>query len=163
MAAPGEHEGTEQPRNTEYAGLPLTKTEFERLANVRTTLRQLVRQTELEASQLGLTPQQYQLMLAIRGTPGREWASISELAERLQIRHNAVIGLVSRAESRGLVRRVQDGQAKDRRIVQVYLTTEGTVALNVLASALRSERLRVRTALAMLETPGEAPATHSED
>src|SRR5947209_958046 len=83
----------------------LSDQDYAQLADFRATLRSLVRQTELEAQKLGLTPQHYHLMLAIKGFPGRDWANIGELAERLQIRHNAAIGLIKRAVARGLVAR----------------------------------------------------------
>jgi DNA-binding MarR family transcriptional regulator len=126
----------------------LTKAEYERLANLRYVLRRFARLTELEARKVNLTPQQYQLLLAIKGFPGRDWVSITELAERLQIRHNAVIGLVSRAVQRGLVHREHDPDHPDRRIVKVSLTTEAETCLRKLAAALRSERQRVRLAAA---------------
>ncbi len=129
----------------------LTQREFEQLANFRHALRRFARHTELEARRVGLTPQQYQLMLAIKGFPGRDWANISELAERLQIRHNAVIGLVNRAEEHGLVRRQQDTERGDRRVVQIHLTQKGENVLSALASAMRDERIRVRAALEALD------------
>ncbi len=92
----------------------LTKQDFERLAALRHAIRRLVRQTELEARRLGISPQQYLLMLTIKGFPGRDWANITELAEYLQIRHNAVIGLVNRAVTRGLVVRMQDADRTPR-------------------------------------------------
>src|SRR5579884_1043720 len=39
----------------------------------------------------GLTPQQHQLLLGVAGFTGRGWATITELAEFLQERHNAVV------------------------------------------------------------------------
>lgn len=134
-----------------HAAQGLSKHEYEQLATFRYALRQLARQTELEARRVGLAPQQYQLLLTIKGYPGRDWANISEVAERLQIRHNAVIGLVNRAEARGLVKRVQDAVDSDRRIVQVRLTPDGEKTLDVLATALRRERRHVREALTTLD------------
>jgi DNA-binding MarR family transcriptional regulator len=136
------------PREAAEARTPgtkqLTKHEYEILATFRHSLRRLARQTELEARKVGLTPQQYQLLLAIKGYPGREWANISELAEHLQIRHNAVIGLVNRAEARQLVHRVLDADRADRRTVQIHLSPEGEHLLRVMAAALAGERRRVR-------------------
>jgi DNA-binding MarR family transcriptional regulator len=132
--------------STSLSDARLTKAEYERLANLRYVLRRFARQTELEARKVHLTPQQYQLLLAIKGFPGRDWVSITELAERLQIRHNAVIGLVNRAVQRGLVRREHDPEHSDRRIVKVTLTPEAETCLRQLATALRSERQRVRIA-----------------
>lgn len=129
----------------------LTKGDYERLATFRSALRHFLRQTELEARQLNLTPQHYQLLLSVKGFPGRDWATITELAERLQIRHNAVIGLVNRAEARGLIVRRPGPEGSDRRIVQIHLTPTGEDVLRSLAAALRSERLRVREAIVGLE------------
>lgn len=138
----------------------LNKDEYVRLAQLRHSLREFARSTELEARKAGVTPQQYQLLLAIKGFPGREQANISELAERLQIRHNAVIGLVNRAESRGLVRRAQDADRQDRRVVRIHVTPEGEQVLRSMAAALRSERSRVWTAWNAITTIQEqlAPA-----
>lgn len=67
-------------------------------------------------------------MLGIAGYTGRGWGTISELAEFLQARHNAVVGLVQRAEEKGLVRKIPGGH--DRRFVQVHLTRKGYAILN---------------------------------
>jgi DNA-binding MarR family transcriptional regulator len=127
-----------------------SKDEFERVANFRYSLRRLLRQTELEAARYGITPQHYQLLLAIKGYPNRDWASITELAERLQIRHNAVIGLVNRAEARGLLERWYEQTPGDRRVVQIHLTSAGEAVLRQLTSVLRSERERVTSAVSEL-------------
>jgi DNA-binding MarR family transcriptional regulator len=129
----------------------LDKDEIEKLAALRYALRQFSRKTEIEARRAGLTPQQYLLLLAIKGFPGRDTATITELAERLQIRHNAVIGLVNRAEERGLVGREQSAPGEDRRIVRVRVLPNGDAALQRLASALRDERKRVAAAAAALD------------
>lgn len=68
-------------------------------------------------------PQQHQVLLGVAGYTGRDWATISELAEFLQGRHNAVVGLVQRAAEQGLVRKVQG--EKDRRFVKVHMTRKG--------------------------------------
>jgi DNA-binding MarR family transcriptional regulator len=134
------------PDNGAPLGVELSKDDFERLAALRHAMRRLVRQTELEARKVGIAPQQYLLMLHIKGYPGREWANITELAERLQVRHNAVIGLVNRAVARGLVRRVQDAEYGDRRVVQVWLTEYGERVLQQLVHDLGGERANVRAA-----------------
>lgn len=131
----------------------VSKEEIERLSALRYALRQFSRKTEIEARRAGLTPQQYMLLLTVKGFPGRETATITELAERLQIRHNAVIGLVNRAEERGLVVREPAAPGEDRRIVRVRVTPTGNETIQRLASALRDERKRVSAAAAAL---GEA-------
>lgn len=148
--------GTSRERHTatpeeNALAVDLSKQEYELLAELRYALRRFAWQTELEARKVGLSPQQYQLLLAIKGFPDREWANISELAERLQIRHNAVIGLVNRGEANGLVRRVQDADQSDRRIVQVHVTAEGEQALGQLAQALREQREQLRQVVLEME------------
>ncbi|HEX9038619.1 MAG TPA: MarR family transcriptional regulator [Ktedonobacterales bacterium] len=127
------------------------KQEIERVAALRYALRQFSRKTEIEARRAGLTPQQYLLLLAIKGFPGRETATITELAERLQIRHNAVIGLVNRAEERGLVQREPRAPGDDRRIVYVSVTPAGENVLLRMAHSLRDERVRVAAAALALD------------
>ncbi len=125
---------------------PLSKVEIEGVAALRYALRRFSRKTEIEARRIGLTPQQYFLLLAIKGFPGRETANITELAERLQVRHNAVIGLVNRAEERGLVKREPNAPGEDRRVVQVRVTLAGEEMIQQLAHVLRDERRRVAAA-----------------
>jgi DNA-binding MarR family transcriptional regulator len=93
------------------------------LAWFRYNLRKFLRFSEKAARQCGVTPQQHQLMLGVAGYTGRDWATISELAEFLQERHNSVVGLVERAVRCGLVRKEQD--TSDRRFVFVSLTSRG--------------------------------------
>ncbi|HEV2383488.1 MAG TPA: MarR family transcriptional regulator [Terriglobia bacterium] len=112
-----------------------------RLAWFRYHLRQFLRFSERAARECGVTPQQHQLLLGIAGYTGREWATIGELAEFLQQRHNAVVGLVERAAKRGLVRKVQ-GES-DRRFVRVHLSAQGKAVLAALAHLHRREATRL--------------------
>jgi len=50
-----------------------------------------------------ITPLQYQLMLPIKAFPDREWATVVELAERLQAKHQGVVALISSCETASLV------------------------------------------------------------
>jgi DNA-binding MarR family transcriptional regulator len=112
-----------------------------RLAWFRYHLRQFLRFSEKAARQCGVTPQQHQLLLGIAGFTGREWATIGELAEFLQKRHNAVVGLAERASKRGLVRKVQS--ADDRRFVRVHLTAKGEAVLAKLTQLHEAESARL--------------------
>jgi len=76
----------------------LDKKEYERLAAFRATLRRFVRRTEERARALGITPQQQQALLGVMGSPGKAWASVAELADFLQVRHNSAVELVDRCE-----------------------------------------------------------------
>src|SRR5579872_1367162 len=106
---------------------PVAVETLRRLAWFRYRIRCFLRFSERVARSLDITPQQHQLLLGVAGYTGRGWATISELAEFLQGRHNAVVGLVQRAAERGLVRKTQ-GQG-DRRFVKVHLTRKGSSLL----------------------------------
>jgi len=120
----------------------LSKKDFEALSNFRYQLRRFLRFSEEATHRHGITHLQYQLLLHIRGFPGREWATVSELAERLQAHHHGVVSLISRCEKLGLVKR-QVGR-NDRRSVEVHLTREGNDMLNELAAQHREELLRLQ-------------------
>ena len=116
-----------------------------RLARFRYHLRQFLRFSEKAARAAGITPQQHQLLLGVAGHTGRGWATISELAEFLQERHNAVVGLVERAARRGLVRKSRG--APDRRVVLVSMTARGRKVIAMLARVHHHEVDRLKTAL----------------
>lgn len=110
----------------------MTKRDYEALGGFRYALRRFLRFTEDGAASVGLKPQQHQVLLAIMGMPGREEATIGELAERLQIEHHSAVGLVQRLEARGLVRRHRD-DTEDKRLVFVSLTPKGLALLESLS------------------------------
>ena len=116
---------------------PLSKADFEALSEFRHQLRRFLRFSEDAAQAEGLTPQQYQLLLHLKGYPGREQATIGELAARLQTQQHGVVALVTRCEAAGLVTRKPNEQ--DRRQVFVSLTKDGEQALQRLAALHRSE------------------------
>lgn len=118
---------------------PLRKTQYEALSEFRYQLRRFLHFSERAAQDAGLTPLQYQLMLHVRGFPGRDWASVNELAERLQMKHHGVVALLTRCEEAGLVRRQKS--TADRRVVEVHLRPQGAAQLARLA-ALHEAELR---------------------
>ena len=122
--------------------VPASADILRRLAWFRYNLRRFLRFSERATRAHGLTPQQYLLLLGISGYTGRGWATVSELAEFLQERHNAVVGLVQRASRKGLVHKDQAG--RDRRFVRVRLTSQGAAALNRLANLHVEELKRIR-------------------
>lgn len=107
---------------------PLPSEALRRLAWFRYRIRRFQHFSERVARSFNVTPQQHQLLLGVAGYTGRGWATISELAEFMQGRHNAVVGLVQRAAERGLVLKAQGGP--DRRFVKVLLTRKGFSILN---------------------------------
>lgn len=118
-----------------------TKEDYEALARFRYGIRLYLRFSERAVRAIGLTPQQYQLILAIKGYPDRDWATLSEIAERLQTSHNSVVGLVDRSAGNDLVRR--DPHPRDRRAVAVRLTDRGHEVLARLVSVHRRELERL--------------------
>ncbi|HEX4074170.1 MAG TPA: hypothetical protein VHX49_02090 [Candidatus Acidoferrales bacterium] len=113
------------------------------LAQFRYQIRRFLRFSEQAARAAGVTPQQHQLMLGVAGFTGRGWANISELAEFLQERHNAVVELVARASLAGLVRK-ETAAGDDRRVVRVELTPRGRSVLMKLSELHRNELKRLR-------------------
>lgn len=116
---------------------PLTKADFEALSTFRYQLRRFERFSEDAVQAHGIMPLQYLLLLHIKGYPGRDFATIGELAERLQAKPHGVVALVSRCEARGFVKR--QPSASDRRQVEVHLLPEGEHILTHLASLHRTE------------------------
>jgi DNA-binding MarR family transcriptional regulator len=133
----------------------ITKREYQTLAALRYRLRQFLRFSEEAAHTVGLTPQQHQALLAIKGFPRRSRVTISELAERLQIRHQSAVGLADRLAANELVRRQSD--PTDRRRANLALTAHGEKVLEKLSAAHR-EQLRqigpeIETLLQRLRQP----------
>jgi DNA-binding MarR family transcriptional regulator len=115
----------------------VSKRDLEALAEFRYQLRRFLRTSEDLARRSGITALQYQLMLQIKGFPGRDWATVSELAERLQAKHHGVVSLISRCEAAGLVSR--GAGRTDRRVTEVKLTPHGNRVLEALAALHRRE------------------------
>jgi DNA-binding MarR family transcriptional regulator len=138
----------------------LTKQDFEALARFRFGIRRYLRFSEETVRSHGLTPQQYQLLLALKGFPGRDWATVRELADRLQLRHHSVVELVNRAQGQELVERVP--HPDDARAVRVQLTPDGEQILARL-SALHRDELRRMDATLALPSWHEEPADSDRD
>ncbi|KQR74527.1 MarR family transcriptional regulator [Burkholderia sp. Leaf177] len=115
----------------------LAKGDFEQLSEFRYQMRRFERFSEQAAQSEGITPLQYLLLLHIKGYPDREWATIGELAERLQAQHHGVVALVSRCEALKLVKRKVS--ETDRRQVEVHLLKTGEQLLLRLAELHRAE------------------------
>ncbi|MEA2716405.1 MAG: hypothetical protein QOI99_722 [Actinomycetota bacterium] len=126
--------------------MDLTDDDFARLLDFRDGLRRFLHWSEERAREVGLTPAQHQLLLAIRGHGSRP--SVSEVARHLLLRHHSAVELVDRAVQAGLVRRVHDDG--DQRVVRVELTVDGERLLRSLAAAHLEELSRTGPRLAAL-------------
>jgi DNA-binding MarR family transcriptional regulator len=119
----------------------LREEQYGQLLAFRTALRQFLRWSERQAASAGITAQQHQLLLAIRGHVGSEAPTIGEVAEHLLLRHHSAVELVDRAEQAGLV--VRDVDERDRRVVRLALTPAGRRILGRLSSAHLDELARL--------------------
>lgn len=115
----------------------MDKQDYQRLAHFRQRLRRFMRNSELLCKSNGTTAPQYQLLLQMRGAPERDWATVGELAERLQSKHHSVVALIDRCEAMSLVERKPS--RKDRRQVEVHLLPAGEALLARIAELHREE------------------------
>lgn len=115
--------------------------DYRALADFRHEIRRFLRVSEDAARAAGLEPQQHQVLLAIKGAPHGSMATIAWLAERLQVRHHSLVGLVDRLTHRGLVERSRD--PGDQRRVIVTLTDAGQAILHDL-SVFHQDEIRAR-------------------
>ncbi len=125
--------------------------EIRALAEFRYQIRLFLHGSEQVARAAGLGPQQYLLLLALRGLPAGREATIRELAERMQLRHHSVVELVDRLTRSKLLHR--EKSREDRRRVLVRLTPQGEKLLLRLAQQ-RIAELRV-AAPALVRSLGE--------
>lgn len=116
---------------------PLTKADFEALSDFRYHIRRFERFSEDAVRASGITPLQYLLLLHVKGYPRRAFATVGELAQRLQAKPHGVVALVTRCEEHGFVERRQS--ASDGRVVEIHLLEQGERVLRHLAELHRTE------------------------
>lgn len=102
---------------------PISSAEYQAMAELRYHIRLFLREGDAAARSAGLEPQQYLLLLAIRGLPAGAPAKIQALADSLLIKHHSTVELVDRLEEHGYVRRTRSKE--DRRQVLVSLLPKG--------------------------------------
>jgi DNA-binding MarR family transcriptional regulator len=123
---------------------PGTPVDYATLAALRYQLRRFLHRRETAARAAGIAPQQYLVLLQLKGLEGNGPITVGRLAERLQVRHHSAVELLNRLARRGMVLRRRD--RRDRRGVTIRMTSRGEAVLRRLA--LHS--------LAELETEGPA-------
>jgi DNA-binding MarR family transcriptional regulator len=126
----------------------IDKSQYETLAAFRYALRRFLRFSEAAAEAAGITAQQNQALLAIKGFPARDKITVGELAERLQLRHHSAVGLIDRLVAEKLVARAPS--VEDRRQVLVQLTSRGEAVLEKLASVHREQLKRIGPEISQL-------------
>lgn len=147
MGTPGPHAATRSATKTPVSPTDLAAAEadIEAIAAFRYAIRRFLRFSEQAARRTGITPQQHQLLLAIKGFPGRDTATVTELAERLQMRQHSMVGLIDRTEAQKLVRR--EPGTTDRRHVFIHLTPAGEALLVRLSQQHRFELVSMQDTL----------------
>ena len=147
MGTPGPHAATRPATKTPVspADLAAAEADIEAIAAFRYAIRRFLRFSEQAARREHITPQQHQLLLALKGFPNRDYATVSELAHRLQMRQHSVVGLIDRTARVGLVRRERG--THDRREVFIYVTPDGDALLARLTELHRQELVTMRDAL----------------
>jgi DNA-binding MarR family transcriptional regulator len=133
---------------TERRARRLEARDYRMLADFRYAMRRFLRFSEAAAREAGLTPQQHQLLLAIKGFPGGVPPTVGDVAERLGVRHHSTVELAQRLEEAGLLARMHDEQ--DRRRVHLRLTAGAEDRLARLSESHLRELRRLRPVLAEL-------------
>jgi len=136
----------------------LTSEDYENLLAFRTGLRRFLRWSEAQAREVGLTPAQHQLLLAIKGHPGADPPTVGDLADYLLLRPHSTVELIDRAEAAGLVERW--GDDGDGRITRVRLTPAGAERLDRLAAAHLDELQRLAPILDQLTAQAATQRPH---
>jgi DNA-binding MarR family transcriptional regulator len=121
--------------------------DYQVLAAVRAELRGFAHFTEQVVKTAGLTPQQHQVLVALRAAKGGE-LSIGNLAEMLMLQPHSVSGLADRLEAVGLVERVRS--ETDRRSVTLRLSDKASALMSSLSKTHRNELRRIRPLLISL-------------
>ena len=105
--------------------------DYEALAQFRYQLRKFLSFSEAAAHDAGLTSQQHQALLAIKGFSGTQPVSVGDLAGLLLVRHHTAVELVDRMAKLALLVRIVDGN--DSRRILVKLTRKGEQKLQILS------------------------------
>ena len=151
-------------RYNRFMAKEITSAEYQALAELRYRIRKFVREGDAVARAAGLEPQQYMLLLALRGLPAGVEATIRTLADRLALRHHSAVELIDRLETHGYVRRSRSRD--DRRRVLVTLLPRGEKLLEQVArdriGELRASGAALAKAISALLEIGPSPAGNKQ-
>ena len=121
--------------------------DYRTLALVRAELRAFAHFTEQVTGGAGLTPQQHQILLALRASESGK-LTIGELAATMLLKPHSISGMADRLAALGLVERVP--AERDRRRVHVRLTDKAEAVLASLGRVHKAELRRIRPLLTAL-------------
>jgi DNA-binding MarR family transcriptional regulator len=115
----------------------LSSREYRALAELRYQVRLFLAFREQTARAMGLEPQQYQVLLAVKGAAPDVEVTVGLLAERMLVRPHTAVEMLDRLAKRGMV--VRSRHKTDHRKMLIRLTAKGERALRALAVASRDE------------------------
>ena len=113
-------------------GTVVRQADYFALASFRYALRSFLAFSQQRAKESGLTPQQHQSLLAIKGFSGEKGLSVTDLATYMLLKHHSAVELVDRLERADLVVRVPDKD--DRRFIRLELTPKAEGKLVALSA-----------------------------
>lgn len=117
--------------------------DYQALADFRYAMRKFLSFSKRAlAAEARMTPEQYEALLALKAFAGTAGLTITELSERLQVKHHTAVSLVDKLEGLGFVHR--NPGVTDRRQVFVRITAAGSRVLSKVAT-LHREELRLRS------------------
>jgi DNA-binding MarR family transcriptional regulator len=120
----------------------LAKQQFVALSNFRSELARFMRFSERAARAAGITPTQYLLLLHARGFQDRDWATVGELASRLQGSAHGTAALINRCVALELVSKHRSDE--DKRRVEVHLTARAQALVERIATRHHDELQSLR-------------------
>jgi DNA-binding MarR family transcriptional regulator len=118
------------------------KKQFVALSEFRYQMARFQRFSTQASREGGLTQTQYLLLLHVAGHPERDWATVGELAHRLQGSPHGTAALVDRCVALRLV--TKHRSTEDGRRVEVHLTERGWGLLSRVAERHRDELQSLR-------------------
>jgi DNA-binding MarR family transcriptional regulator len=124
---------------------PFRDADYAALAQFRYELRKFLAFSESAAREEGLTSQQHQALLAIKGFSQDRPVSVGELAGYLLIQNHSAVELVDRMGRLGLLQRAPDPE--DGRRILIRLSAEGERRLKRLSRAHLEELSAAGTVL----------------
>ena len=116
------------PSQNSRTSRTVSRAEYQALAEFRYQLAGFLRRRRSAAQEAGMEPQQYELLLAVKGLPPDKKPTIKQIAEQLCLQHHSTVELTTRLVNRGLVKR--ERSREDRRSVLLSLTKEGQRAMD---------------------------------
>lgn len=122
----------------------MRKVDYELLARFRRELRHFLAFSEQAAQAVGLSAQQYQALLAIKGHAGRQM-TVGELAGELLVAQHSASELADRMVEKGLLTRLAD--ARDRRRTLLVMTPAAESLFTRLVGTHIDELRRVQPSL----------------